>query len=1047
LRTNVAILKATGRLDDSFNAGSVEGPQYQKIYYAGAETIGRVVVAGTFTSIAGQPRNGLARLLPNGGLDTSYTRGLSNWFTVQVAQLLPDDSLAVCGYANPPAGSSFSFVARLAGGVMQGNVPQITQNAVGTRLRQGQDTLLSITAASATPLSYQWYLNGQAVPGATSASFQIRNIQASQAGLYFPILANRSGTVTGNVAIVTVDDTPLGPAGGDNSFQPGDGADGEVMAMAVQSDGKIVLGGSFRNFDRIPRAGIARLKPNGRLDSEFSPKGTGGTIRALLIQPDGKIIAGGDFSQFNDAVHPNLVRLNADGSVDSEFRIGNGPSSTVHTLARQPDGQILLGGAFETVSGVASARVARLRSDGTVDPAFSALAGVNGTVSAIAVQKDGRILVGGLFSMIGGPNTGVTRVCLARLLSDGSPDWDFNPGWGVGPALGNPSFIYDRVRAIVPLDNGEILVGGRLSRANDERRLGIVKLSAAGEVMPSFFASVGRTFFGRSPSAEPVSSIVVRPDGCILVGLQVSTMINGASRSLIACLNPDGSLNPAYPPDLSWGGGSTGATYANALALLPDGSVLVAGKIDLADGLPRNGIARYAQPPVAHRKAPEFGVDVSNIALPAMEVVYDPGLNGASVQVGQDVILSVPVLSFEQVHYQWEIGGVAAPGATNPVYRLNNVRSWDGEPIRLLVRNSVGSAASSDITLKVSVPRPEAGSVDTSFAPPAPINGKVKTLIRQSDGKVILGGSFVSLGGVWSPLVARLNPDGSLDSFNPGWSTTTGMVSAVVVQRDGRILCGGDFAVQHPSDGRVDSKLVRLLADGSRDLQFKPQLDAAGWVMAIAARDDGSVAIGGSFNEINQAPQQNVALLQADGTIAPGFLATVNGRVQQLVWQPDGKLLVGGAFTEVNGVGQRSIARLNSDGTLDTTFDPNGGAHGEVDAIALQTDGRIVLGGQFSVIGLNWAPGLARLNSNGTVDESFTPDVDSTAINDLVLQPDGKIIITGDLTAVDGLSERGVARLNSDGSLALISIRTPNLPSRNQSAQERNSPCSRTALS
>lgn len=111
------------------------------------------------------------------------------------------------------------------------------------------------------------------------------------------------------------------------------------------------------------------------------------------------------------------------------------------------------------------------------------------------------------------------------------------------------------------------------------------------------------------------------------------------------------------------------------------------------------------------------------------------------------------------------------------------------------------------------------------------------------------------------------------------------------------------------------------------------------------------------------------------GVLDPTFAPTVSGPVYATAVQPDGRILLGGAFTAVNNSSSRNhLARLFADGSLDTTFFNTGsGVGGTVWCLALQTDGRIVIGGDFnSVIGTTRTR-VARLNANGTVDASFVP--------------------------------------------------------------------------
>src|SRR5205085_1325382 len=113
---------------------------------------------------------------------------------------------------------------------------------------------------------------------------------------------------------------------------------------------------------------------------------------------------------------------------------------------------------------------------------------------------------------------------------------------------------------------------------------------------------------------------------------------------------------------------------------------------------------------------------------------------------------------------------------------------------------------------------------------------------------------------------------------------------------------------------------------------------------------------------------------------------SVNGLVYPIAVQPDGKILVGGTFTSVLSVARNRVARLNPDGTLDTSFDPN--ADGAVLSIAVQADGKILLGGGFTSLSPNGGGAvtrnrIARLNADGTLDALFDPNADNGSVESI----------------------------------------------------------------
>ena len=152
----------------------------------------------------------------------------------------------------------------------------------------------------------------------------------------------------------------------DGSFNPGVGPNQDVLAIATQSDGKILMGGAFNNVDNNPRSRFARLNANGSLDPNFGlGSGANGAVRAIVVQPDNRILMGGDFMLVNGSFRQRIGRLMSDGSTDVSFTATvNGP---VNAIAVQSNGRIVIGGAFTTVGGLPRASIARLNANGSVD--------------------------------------------------------------------------------------------------------------------------------------------------------------------------------------------------------------------------------------------------------------------------------------------------------------------------------------------------------------------------------------------------------------------------------------------------------------------------------------------------------------------------------------------------------------------------------------------------------------------------------------------------------------------------------------------------------
>jgi len=201
-----------------------------------------------------------------------------------------------------------------------------------------------------------------------------------------------------------------------DSFNPS--TDAEVFSVTAQPDGKVLVGGNFSSIAGVARRYFARLNQDGSLDAAFNPLASAG-VSASVVLPDGKILIGGEFQSVGGTTHIRVARLNPDGSVDPSF--SGGVDAHVSALLVQPDGRLLIGGTFTRVGNGSRTGIARLLSDGSLDTSFNSdLLPLSTTdsvdVQGIALQADGRILIGGNFSQVGGRS----QVGLARLHPDGA---------------------------------------------------------------------------------------------------------------------------------------------------------------------------------------------------------------------------------------------------------------------------------------------------------------------------------------------------------------------------------------------------------------------------------------------------------------------------------------------------------------------------------------------------------------------------------------------------------------------------------------------------
>ncbi len=358
---------------------------------------------------------------------------------------------------------------------------------------------------------------------------------------------------------------------------------GHNHASAVQPDGKIIISLGAENVQGAVRYHIARFHADGSLDAGFDPKANG-TINCVAVQADGKILLGGHFTtlQPNGAAtattRNHIARVNADGSLDATF--DPNADSTVYSMAVQADGKIVIGGWFGTLqpngapTATTRSRVARLNADGSLDTGFDpnpTNPGYGVAVYGVAVQSDGKVLLGGSFGQLqaNGAATPTSRFCIARVLADGSLDMGFNPQ------------VNDFVLSVVEQGDGKILIGGAFTSiqpngaATATPRNCIARVNADGTLDTGF-----------DPRADYwVEGMAVQADGKVLLaGWFSSLQPNGAAtatpRLRAARLNADGSLDAGFDPALN--------SLGFGVSVQADGKIIFGGQFS---GLQPNGAA------------------------------------------------------------------------------------------------------------------------------------------------------------------------------------------------------------------------------------------------------------------------------------------------------------------------------------------------------------------------------------------------------------------------------------------------------------------------
>ncbi len=718
---------------------------------------------------------------------------------------------------------------------------------------------------------------------------------------------------------------------GDGIFT--DSTIGVANALAIQPDGKIVTAGSIVGADFFTNSfSIVRLNPNGTFDTTFDGDGkasvkvsetNGGSsfAYALALQADGKIVVGGegDFSTSRDFA---LARFNSDGSLDTTFdgdgKVrttfgGSGQTEALRSLAVQADGKIVAAG-FGGENSVRGFALARYNADGSLDATFDGdgkvvtQTSINGNeaANAVAIQPDGKIVAAGY---------SILQVALVSYNADGSLDTSFD-GDGKAFTTINPNGSAT-ARAVLLEPNGKIVIAGNASKNGIDEDFLLARYNADGTPSTDFgvFGYVVTNPFNQTSQSSQATGAAIQADGKIVV---VGNRVAGKSLTVgdVLRYTADGRLDSSFA-STQFGSGIftislSGATTQeiNAVAIQPDGKILVCGSYE-------------------DEAQEDLGLFVARIN---QDGTYDSTFNGnGSIRLsaingngglGQDIALqsdgkivvvgaapNFDVLAFEFAAFRFNQNGtldstfgangvakidlgagddIAFSVAVQPDNRivLGGAANFSDDSVaakfncKINLRKFGGAKRGANPTGITAFARFNAnGTLDTNFG----AGGKIVTPIgnsanfaldvqSQTDGKIVAAAATcLDCANGAGAAIVRYNQNGSFDNsfdgdgvVNVRVPNSVGVfVAALTIQANGKIIAAGANA--NPST-QADALIARYNGDGSPDATF----GAGGFVTSD---------IGGT----NQ--QANAVAIQSDGKIVTAGFTTNETRADIAVWR------------------------------------------------------------------------------------------------------------------------------------------------------------------
>lgn len=955
-RSRVALLEAgpgaVGFAPSSFTVGEAVGSVTLTLKRygssAGAVSIDYTTTAGTATA----------------GEDYTATSGTISWadgdatdktISVSVTQDTAIESLEKfqVTLSNPVGHITAAGSATIA--ITDDDTPvTITTQPTGASLLEGQTLTLTAAATSPTTMSYLWYRNNEPIPTATAATYTVAATGGVDAGTYFLRVTNAAGFVDTNTVTVAI---ALDPARRVSNFNFTTAITGNVRSIAAIPGGGAYVGGDFSSVPGlISGAYLMRVNDDGSLDTTFNPR-PNGSILTMARQPDGKLVIGGSFTQVGGVARGYVARLNADGTLDTAFStaLGTGPNFTVNSLALLPDGRIVIGGSFNSINSISgTSYVAVLKADGSLDTSFVSIA--NSTVNAVAVQPDGKILLGGSF------NSYNTR--LGRITNTGALDTTF---------AGGAATSSSNVAKIVVLPDNRIAVLGTTLLGGSDFEI----VNPDGTVAQNI--STFSTFY----------DVVAQDNGKLVA---VGSFTSGGTR--IARYTATGS--PAtYAVDSTFLSGTGLNNIGYAIAITQTGQLWVGGAFTSYNSVSVNRLIKLNGEPVA------------------AAITGQPA--DTTVNPGATLNFSVTAIGNAALTYQWRKDGVDL---------VNGGRIAGADSTALAI---TGATEADEGAYSVVVTNATASRSVTSRNAAAVVLGAPEIVVAPGATELNAGATLTlsaTVRGV-APLTYEWRRNGQLVT-NGG--RISGADSATLTITGAEVTDGGAYTftvINSLGTAATQSFDVAVLVLPGLRVPAFASLAANSIVHHILPLPDGGALIAGNFNTTTGLSGANstrggpyLARVKPNGEIDSTFTVAPNSDVQRLAFAPDGGVIAAGSFSQVSGQAKNRLFRLNPDFTLDTAWTQSGfSLGGAIKALAIDSTGLIYVGATYNGFSNAYLPIAERFLPNGTRDNTFQWGGNNAIyhIDDIVIDAQDRVLIAGNSQAATG--SQGLMRVLPSGAV------------------------------
>lgn len=1023
IRNKLARLNSDGTLDETFSpAGGPDLPVYSLLIQPDQ----KAVIGGLFTDYNGTRRRAMARLKTDGSLDTTFMDTAYNHFAGFTRPLHTDSPHSLMAMAMQPdgnlmVGGTFDTV----GGNPSYRMPLRNSHTVFTR--NDKRTRMNVAR-----------ILGGLTPGPGNAEFDTDNYFVDENGQVASIklrrVDGRLGTLVAEAA--TVDRT---------AYQGIDYSATNLVSIWPEGFYQTNINITFPIFfpTNFAPISVGRVDPNYLQIPVLDDIAEEGDEQLDLgfVRPSGSITLGGEYIPLGGALGRSASRLTL---ADNDFSRGifNFLQPVFYTNELASNGL---------------ARITVIRTNGTagqVSVDWLIVTNVAPPRATPHLDYQTNALKGTLTF----GNDVTSRFFNVFINRDSEMEFDENIGLILTNATGGaklpgrlPTSIATATLTII--DNnyppGRLNFGLDTFSANEAEGEATITVTRTGgsesqvsvqfqtldgtAVAPSDYTSTnGVLFWDAGDTAPRTFKVPLRLDGAVegtqvvklrltnplVRGLTDTNLLGQRAAANLAILDGDsyglvGFKQPFYQCDEN--GGAIDITVLRTVGTSGSGSVQYTT-------LPDTGVPNQDFTPVSGVLNFGPGEIGKTFQVPILDDTQSDGNQTIFLQLSSPVNLglaapSIVILSivdnesFREPPGDLDVAFRADTAANGPVYTIFPQYTDGMIDGRLMVAGDFTEF--NDVTRNRMARLMTNGALDTSFNPGVGANASIRTMVVQTDGKILVGGFFDSILHTNLNGIARLSHDGVLDeSFNPGAAADVAAIHSIVIQPDQKILVGGAFSKFNnlPSPG-----IVRLTTNGFVDRSFNVGGGANAAVFAVAIQNDGKILIGGDFTFVNNFEYPRLARLNPNGSVDTSFNIGFgcDAAVRAIVVQPDGKILIGGSFTRIGNTPRNFLARLEPNGSVDTTFLASEiGADNAVYSIAQQVDGRVVVVGDFTRFNGVGRNRITRLMPDGSSDTSINFGAGANSfVSALYLQPDRKIVLGGGFTTYDEQPRRHIARI------------------------------------